>query len=180
MLDFAIFIILVFGFLVGLKRGFILQLIHFVGFIIAFIVSYLYYDELADKLTLWIPYPNFGSDSTFQLLLDNGNLESAYYRAIAFVVIFFAAKILLQIIGSMLDFVASLPILKTLNIWAGGILGFLEVYLLLFILLFIAALLPIDAVQSAIGHSIGAALIVEHTPFFSEQFKEIWINYSNS
>jgi uncharacterized membrane protein required for colicin V production len=180
MLDLAILIIFIFGFLVGLKRGFILQLIHLVGFIVAFIVAHTYYDELAPKLTLWIPYPSFGSDSTFQLLLDNGNLETAYYRAISFVGIFFATKIAMQIIGSMLDFVANLPILKTLNVWAGGILGFLEVYLIMFIILYIAALLPIEMVQSSLGQSGLANMIVEHTPYFSDQIKEWWIDYTTS
>lgn len=179
MLSFAIIIILIFGFLVGLKRGFILQSIHLIGFIAAFIVAYVYYEELASKLTLWIPYPNFGSDSTFQLILDNGNLEQAYYRAISFVGIFFATRILLQIIGSMLDFVANLPILKTLNIWAGGVLGFLEVYLSLFIALYIAALLPIDAVQNLLGDSSLAKFMVDHTPYFSNQIKELWIDISS-
>ncbi|WP_019154756.1 CvpA family protein [Robertmurraya massiliosenegalensis] len=177
MLDLAIFIILLFGFLVGLKRGFILQLIHLGGFIVAFVVARMYYDQLAPKLTLWIPYPSFGSDSAFQLLLDNGNLEVAYYRAISFVGIFFAVKIAMQIIGSMLDFVANLPILKMLNVWAGGILGFVEVYLVLFIVLFISALLPIEVVQNALGNSGLANMIVEHTPYFSSQIKEIWIDY---
>lgn len=180
MLSFAIIIILIFGFLVGLKRGFILQLIHLIGFITAFIVAYVYHDELVPKLTLWIPYPNFGSDSTFQLLLDNGNLEQAYYRAISFVGIFFATRIVLQIIGSMLDFVANLPILKTLNVWAGGALGFLEVYLGLFIILYISALLPIETVQNLLGDSSLAKMIVEHTPYFSNQIKELWIEHMAS
>ena len=46
MLDLIILIILGFGFLIGLKRGFILQIIHLTGFIIAFIIAYLYYDQL--------------------------------------------------------------------------------------------------------------------------------------
>ncbi|MDQ0157367.1 CvpA family protein [Robertmurraya andreesenii] len=177
MLSLAIFIVLIFGFLIGLKRGFILQLIHITGFIIAFIVAYIYYGDLAPKLTLWIPYPNFSTDSTFQLLLDNGHLEAAYYNAISFVGIFLAVKIAMQIIGNMLDFVANLPILKTLNVWAGGILGFLEVYLVIFILLYIAALLPVDAVQDALGDSFLAKMIVEHTPYFSSQIKELWIEH---
>ena len=73
--------------------------------------------------------------------MENVNLEDAYYRAIAFVVIFFAVKIILQIIGSMLDFIAQIPVLKQLNVWAGGLLGFLEVYLIIFIVLFIGALI---------------------------------------
>ena len=159
MLDLAVLIILCFGFLMGLRRGFILQLIHLTGFIIASIIAYLYYEQLAPKLTLWVPYPNISTNLTLPSVFDNVNLEDAYYRAIAFVVIFFAVKILLQIIGSMLDFVAQIPVLKQLNIWAGGMLGFIEVYLIMFILLFIAALLPIESIQGSLTNSILAEFI---------------------
>lgn len=175
MLDLVILIILIFGFLVGLKRGFILQIIHLVGSIIAFIIAYLKYDDLASKLTLWIPYPSFSSGSRLDFIFGNGDFETAYYRAIAFVAIFLGVKIILQIIGSMLDFVAHLPILKTLNSWAGALLGFLEVYLLVFIFLYIAALLPIDFIQGLINKSVLAALMIEHTPIISSLIKDIWL-----
>lgn len=177
MLDLAILAILVIGFFVGLKRGFILQTIHLVGFIVAFIVAYIYYEQLAPKLTLWIPYPNFGENGTLNLIFENENLEAAYYRAIAFAAIFFAVKILLQIIGSMLDFVSHLPILRQLNVWAGGVLGFIEVYLIMFIVLYIAALLPIQAIQDPLNDSILAENIIKNTPVFSQQIKQLWIEY---
>ncbi|MEH7885921.1 CvpA family protein [Bacillus sp. JJ1609] len=177
MLDLAVLAILVIGFIVGLKRGFILQSIHLVGFIVAFIVAYIYYEQLAPKLTLWIPYPNLGSNTTLNLIFDNANLETAYYRAIAFAAIFFAVKILLQIIGSMLDFVANLPILHQLNVWAGGLLGLVEVYLVMFIILYIAALLPIQAIQDPLNDSILAENIIKNTPVFSQQIKQLWIEY---
>jgi uncharacterized membrane protein required for colicin V production len=175
MLDLAIIILLVIGFFVGLKRGFILQLFHLIGFIIAYIVANLYYEQLAPKLILWIPYPNLDNNLTLKLLTNSGNMEDAFYRAIAFVIIFFAVKILLQIIGAMLDFIAQLPILKQLNVWAGGILGFLENYLLIFILLYIAALIPMDIFQNTLDHSILAKAIVKHTPVFSAQLLNWWI-----
>lgn len=178
MVDLAIILLLVFGFFIGLKRGFILQLVHLTGFIIAYIVANLYYDDLAPRLTLWVPYPNLGTTSPLKLLSENGNMEEAFYRAIAFVIIFFAVKILLQIIGSMLDFIAHLPILKQLNVWAGGILGFAEVYLVLFILLYIAALVPMEFLQKPLDDSIMGNLIVNHTPFLSEQIKNMWIEYT--
>ncbi|KGM44885.1 CvpA family protein [Neobacillus niacini] len=178
MLDLAIIILLIFGFFIGLKRGFILQLVHLTGFIIAYIVANLYYDDLAPRLTLWVPYPNLGTTSPLKLLSENGNMEEAFYRAIAFVIIFFAVKILLQIIGSMLDFIAHLPILKQLNVWAGGLLGFAEVYLILFILLYIAALIPMETLQKPLEDSIMANLIVNHTPFLTEQIKNIWLEYT--
>ena len=180
MLDLVLFIILILGFFIGLKRGFILQLIHLIGFVVAFIIAYLNYEKLAPKLTLWVPYPSFGSGTTIQMFFDNVNLEDAYYRAIAFVVIFFAVKIILQIIGSMLDFVANIPILKQLNVWAGGLLGFLEIYLIVFILLYIAALVPIDSLQTLINDSSLAKGIIKNTPIFSQQIKEMWFEYMGS
>ncbi|MEH7112108.1 CvpA family protein [Neobacillus niacini] len=180
MLDLAIIILLIFGFFIGLRRGFILQLVHLTGFIIAYIVANLYYDDLAPRLTLWIPYPNLGTTSPLKLLSESGNMEDAFYRAIAFIIIFFAVKIVLQIIGSMLDFIAHLPIIRQLNVWAGGILGFAEVYLIIFILLYIAALVPMEFMQKPLDDSILANLIVNHTPFLSEQIKSMWIEYSTS
>jgi uncharacterized membrane protein required for colicin V production len=178
MLDLAIILFIIIGFFIGLKRGFILQLVHLTGFIIAYIVANLYYDDLAPKLLLWVPYPNIGTTSPLMLFAENGNMEAAFYSGIAFVIIFFAVKILIQIIGSMLDFIAHLPILKQINVWAGGILGFLEVYLIIFILLYFSALIPMEVLQKPLDDSIMANLIVNHTPILSEQIKSMWVEYS--
>ncbi len=180
MLDLAIIIFLIIGFFVGLKRGFILQLVHLIGFIIAYVAANSYYEQLAPKLTLWIPYPNFGNVTSLKLLTDSSNMEAAFYRAIAFVIIFFAVKVILQIIGSMLDFVAHLPILKQLNILGGGLLGFIEIYLVIFILLYVSALLPIDFLQNALDQSSMAKAIVNHTPILSQQIKSMWIEYTTA
>lgn len=174
MLDLAILLFLIIGFFVGLKRGFIMQIFHLAGFIIAYIVAYIYYDEFAPKLTLWVPYPNFGGEGTaLKILTDSSNMETAFYRAIAFVIIFFAVKILMQIIGSMLDFIAHLPILRQINVWAGGILGFLEIYLIIFIVLYIAALIPMELIQNYLANSFLADMIVNHTPILSQQIQSL-------
>ncbi|MFC0270235.1 CvpA family protein [Metabacillus herbersteinensis] len=179
MLDLVIIIILLFGILVGLKRGFILQFVHLTGFIIAYIVAYQYYETLAPKLKLWIPYPSTSDGPAVLSILSGDDLEGSFYRAVAFVLLFIGTKIVMQIIGSMLDFVALLPILKQLNKWAGSILGFVEIYLIVFILLFIGALMPIGPLQSAMEQSMLADLIVNHTPYFSDKVNELWIQYTN-
>ncbi len=176
MLDLIIIILFISGLFIGFRRGLILQIIHLTGFIIAFIVAKMYGNELADKLVLWVPYPNFGGDAPMDLLFNSGNLENAYYRGIAFVIIFFAVKILLQIIGSMLEFIAHLPLLKQMNTLAGGFLGFIEVYLIIFIVLYIGALFPIEFIQNAIHNSLLAEGIVKHTPLLSQDIKELWID----
>ncbi|MGG3940488.1 CvpA family protein [Peribacillus psychrosaccharolyticus] len=176
MLDLAILAILLIGFLIGLRRGFILQLIHLTGFIVAFIAAYVYYGDLAPRLKLWIPYPSLGNLSGLEMIPDSVGLDTAYYNAIAFAIIFFGAKIIWQLFGSMLDFIAHLPILKQLNRWGGGILGFAEVYLIMFILLYIAVLLPIEAVQTPINQSFLSEAIITKTPYFSNLVKELWFN----
>ena len=176
MLDLAILVILLIGVLIGLKRGFILQLVHMTGFIVAFILAYVFYGDLAPNLKMWIPFPSIGDSSTLNMFFESVGLETAYYNAIAFAIVFFATKILWQMIGSLLNFITYLPILKQLNRWGGAILGFAEVYLIMFIILYIGALLPMDSIQEPLTGSFLAESIVKHTPFLSEQVKDLWFN----
>ncbi|RLL47922.1 CvpA family protein [Oceanobacillus piezotolerans] len=177
MFNALLIIILLFGFFVGLKRGFILQLLHLIGFIVAFIVAGMYYSELGKQLEMWIPYPELSDGGAWADFLQSLPLENAFYNAIAFAVIFFATKIILQIIASMLDFVASIPIVNSVNKLLGAVLGFLEVYLILFILIYILALTPIVQIQDWINSSSVALYILEQTPYFSEKLFELWFNY---
>ncbi|PJW15850.1 MULTISPECIES: CvpA family protein [unclassified Geobacillus] len=176
MIDVVLLFVLLMGAMIGLKRGFILQFIHMAGFLIAFFVAYRYYERFVPTLRLWIPYPTFGDPETMKLLFQSTHLDDAYYRAISFALLFFAVKIVLQIIGSMLDFVAQLPLLRSVNRLAGAALGFAEVYLLVFLLLYIGALVPIDSVQEQLQHSLMATVIVKHTPVLSDMLNHWWIH----
>ncbi|WP_079708317.1 CvpA family protein [Paraliobacillus ryukyuensis] len=177
MISFLLLAILLLGILRGLKRGFILQVFHLIGFIVAFIVAALYYDKLSEHLPMWIPYPELPEGESWAVFLDTLPLEAAFYNAIAFAILFFGVKIILSIISSMLDFVAELPILHSVNGILGAILGFIEVYFVLFVFLYIAALLPLGMVQQAIGNSSVAQFIIEHTPILSQQIKTLWFEH---
>ncbi|SET43814.1 Uncharacterized membrane protein, required for colicin V production [Oceanobacillus limi] len=174
MIDFIIILLLLFGLLIGLKRGLILQAVHLVGYIVSFIVAATYYDDLASKLALWVPYPELTDDNLWAEFIQALPLENAFYNAISFAIIFFVVKIVLQVIASMLDFVASLPILNSINKILGSMLGFLEIYLLLFIVLYILALTPLTELQEWITDSSVAMYIVENTPYLSEKIKSLW------
>ncbi|MGN1402546.1 MAG: CvpA family protein [Bacillus sp. (in: firmicutes)] len=173
MLDIGLLVLFLLGVAVGLRRGFILQVIHMTGFIVAFVVAVLYYDSLAPKLELWVPFPG-GEASTVTMLFGTIGLDKAFYNAIAFLAIFFAVKIVWQLFGSMLDFIAQFPILKQLNRWGGGILGLLETYLIIFIIIYIAALLPVDSVQEHIQNSFIAEAMIRYTPFLSDMIADLW------
>lgn len=175
MIDIIILFLLLMGTLVGLKRGFILQFIKLISFVVSILVASLFYQSLAPQLT-WIPAPNF-SGGQAQLAFFSGNLETAYYNTIAFIILFILTKILLAIIGGLLTAIASIPVIKQVNKLLGGVLGFLETYLFVFILLFVAALLPVDALQTMMSKSMLADVIVNNTPYLSSLVKDLWTAY---
>lgn len=176
MISLLLLIILLFGFLRGLKRGFILQLMHLVGFILAFIVSTVFYKKIAVILSHWIPYPELNGSTMWAIFDSAMPLESAFYNGIAFVLIFFITKIILQIIASMLDFLAQLPLLRTINKLLGAVLGIFEVYFVMFIILFLAALVPVEKVQTLIDNSLVAKIIIENTPFLSNGVESLFFS----
>ncbi|MED3661993.1 CvpA family protein [Ureibacillus terrenus] len=177
MLDIILIVIFAISLLIGIKRGFILQAINLVGFIVALIVAFIYYKPLAEKFMLWIPYPGLEPDSSLTLMLDALDVDRTFYRIIAFAVIFFVVKLAMQIVASAFDFLTFLPVLKSFNRLLGGLLCFVEFYFILFILLYVMALLPIDTVQEYMGSSIVANLMLEHTPVVTQLFQKLWYIY---
>ncbi len=67
MLDLLIIILLFGGLVTGFRRGLIVQIIHMTGFIIALVVAYTYYKQLAEKFVLWIPYPGVTAGSKLSI-----------------------------------------------------------------------------------------------------------------
>lgn len=175
MIDIIILFLLLMGTLVGLKRGFILQFIKLISFVVSILVASMFYQSLAPQLT-WIPAPNFSGGQP-RLAFFSGNLETAYYNTIAFIILFILTKILLAIIGGLLTTIASIPVIKQVNKLLGGVLGFFETYLFVFILLFVAALLPVDAAQTMMSKSMLADVIVNNTPYLSGLVKDLWSTY---
>ncbi|MDM5299018.1 CvpA family protein [Bacillus pumilus] len=175
MIDIIILFLLLMGTLVGLKRGFILQFIKLISFVVSILVASMFYQSLAPQLK-WIPAPQFDGGQA-QLAFFSGNLETAYYNTIAFIILFILTKILLAIIGGLLTTIASIPVIKQVNKLLGGVLGFLETYLFVFILLFVAALLPVDALQTMMSKSMIADVIVNNTPYLSSLVKDLWTTY---
>lgn len=174
MVTLILLFLLLFGFFMGLRRGFIMQVVHLLSFFISFIIATIYFRKLAEHLSLWIPYPDLSDGASWAMFLSSDPLEQAFYNAISFAAIFFSVKIVLQIIASMLHFIAQLPILRFINKWVGGVLGFVEMYFITFIILYILALTPIAGVQTRIEKSTLASFMIDYTPFLSKMVKSLW------
>lgn len=178
MLDLILLFLFLGGLITGFRRGLIVQLIHMTGFIIALIVAYIYYKPLADKFVLWIPYPGVTAASKLSWTVEQLDLDQTFYRVLAFVIIFIVVKFVLQLIASMFDFLKFLPVLGFLSRFGGAVLGFIEFYILIFLLLYLLAMLPLDFIQGMIGKSLLADAIFEHTPIISETVKNWWYIYT--
>lgn len=177
MLDLFILAIFIISLIIGAKRGLVVQLIHIGSFIIALVVAIIYYKPLADKFVLWIPYPGFTEGSTMTLVLDTLDVDRTFYRVFAFAIIFFVVKISLQILGSMFDFLTYLPVISSLNYVLGATLSFVEAYIILFIGLYVVALIPIEPIQSIVDNSFITGLMLEHTPVITKVFQNWWYIY---
>ncbi len=179
MLDLILIIIFIASLMVGIKRGFVVEVIHLASFFVSLLVAYLFYKPLADRFVFWIPYPGISEAASKTLILDAIDVDQTFYRVIAFAVIFFVTKIVLQVIASIFDFLTYLPILKSVNRLLGAVLCFIEFYLIAFIILYVLALLPLDFIQNLLGGSIITGLILEHTPIITNMFQNWWYIYTS-
>lgn len=178
MLDIILVSLFVLGFLAGIRRGFILQLLHLMSFAVAFVVAYSFNDELVPRLKLMIPFSKANMQGIASVLFEAAYVEEAFYRIIAFAILFFGTRLLLRMVGSMLNSLAQLPVLKQVNKWGGGMLGFIEVYLVVFVILYIGAILPVNDIQQPIQQSFMAMAIVNDTPFLSSAIQDLWKQYT--
>lgn len=178
MLDLIIVFLLVAGLITGFRRGLIVQLIHMTGFIIALIVAYTYYKELASKFVLWIPYPGVTAGSKLSIAVERLDLDETFYNLLAFVLIFLVVKFILQLIASMFDFLKYVPVLGFATRFGGAALGFVEFYIIIFLVLYVLVMLPLGVVQDMINDSILAGAMFKHTPLLSETVKNWWYIYT--
>src|SRR5699024_2772767 len=106
--------------------------------------------------------------------VNNSSVETAFYNAVAFAIIFFAVKLILQIVASMLAFVSRMAVLKQLHKLLGSLLGRVELYSVVFIILYFVAFTPVDAFQAKLAASSVATFMVESTPFLSKTMESMW------
>lgn len=98
--------------------------------------------------------------------------EMVFYRGIAFAGLFIVTRIITQIIGAMLDFLANLPIIHFMNQWAGALFGFVEAVIIIVVLLHLGALIQWDFLQEALQQSSLAQWFFSSTPVISERLVE--------
>lgn len=177
MIDLFILIAIIAGAIVGIRRGFILQSIHLTGVVLSLIIAAVFYKPLANRFEMLIPYPGVTAGTKLIIPTDDIDVDRTFYRLFAYVLIFIVAKVLLQIIASAFQKYAYLTVLPNWNRILGALLAIVEVYIVLYMLLSLLAMLPLEMITSRLDGSLFASFVVNYSPILSMIFKNIWYLY---
>ncbi|MDG2977636.1 CvpA family protein [Latilactobacillus curvatus] len=177
MLSLIIILMLLYAIYTGVRRGFIMQAVYTIGYFIVFWIAKAMSQTLGPKLSLMVPYPSATEDSYFAFFQKSIglSLDDAFYIGVAFVLVMFIGGLLVRFIGLLLNSLTYMPGLKQFNKAAGGLLSFLVVYVGIFLLLYMLALVPVDGLQKTLENSTVARVIVLHTPVLTSQVTSWWI-----
>lgn len=161
LIDIILVVFIVLGILAGIKKGLIKTLVGFVGLVAIVIISYTLRYYLASFLIDKMPFFNFSG-----ALEGLTSLNILIYNVISFVVIFILLYCILNIVIAITGFIDTL--LKFTVIWiipskiGGAILGFLEAWVFLFLVVFVLA--QFNVTNSLIKDSKVSDIILNHTP----------------
>lgn len=178
LITILILLFLAASFFSGLRKGFILQFVSLVSFLLALVIAFYFYEDTAAWLRQWVPYPGFLQDSgsqNVQFLSATFDMQTFFYSAIAFIALFIIAKIVMQMLGSIFNVISSVPLVSMLNKWLGGALAVVETYVVLFILLVAFSLVPVDPIQQAIAQSGLAQFMIYETPYLSQWLQNLGV-----
>ncbi len=161
LLDILIVVFIVLGVLAGIKRGLIKSIVSIVGLIAIIIISYALRIPLANFLIDKLPFFSFGGS-----LAGLTSLNILIYNLVAFIVLFIVLYCVLNIVLALTGFIDTL--LKFTVIWiipskiGGGIIGFIESWLFVYLALFVLIQLNFSTVW--VSKSTLANVVLDHTP----------------
>lgn len=164
--DIALIIILVFGLLMGMKRGFTKQAVNLVGTIGSVIIAFIFKNQVSIILYENLPFFKFGG-----ILKGVTALNILLYEAIAFIlvllVVLLVYRILLVITTLFERLLDATIVLGIPSKILGGILGVVEYYIIIFIALFILTLPVFSFNDYIMEHSKYADRVLMETPVLS-------------
>ena len=164
--DILIIVFLVFGALVGFRRGFTKQLVSSIGLIVIVILAFVLKNPLSALLYENLPFFKFGG-----IFKGVTALNILVYEVLAFFIVLsilmFIFKILLFVTSIFEKFLTMTIILGIPSKILGAILGVLENFILVFILLYILSL-PIFNINGLNDSKLKSG-ILKKTPILSTQ-----------
>lgn len=171
-ISMVILLILVGCWINGRNKGLVAMLIstatYLVGWIFARIGAKPFGLILSNILPSIGQHEASPSGSSFSSMLTVSS-NRFFYNGIAFIIIFYGITFLSRWLLKRVRFLKHIPVLGTVNGWAGGLLDMLVGYLIIFMLLMIFQLWPGEWWQEQLSDSGLAQWIILKTPILAEQ-----------
>lgn len=163
----------------GARRGLVLQLVLTIGYAVSFWVALTYYQQISEYVEMLVPYPTPTSSTNNPFVLYGMDflfdLDGAFYKGVSFILILFAGWLITRLIGGLFNFLADIPVVRTLNAIGGALVSFVVHYIGLFLVLFLLSTVPLPIIQNQFENSNVARNIVTTTPELSTQFYDWWV-----
>lgn len=162
--DVIIVLVLLMGSVMGFKRGFTRELVSFLGFFIVIVLSYLFKNPVSIFLYEHLPFFKFAG-----IIKGVTVLNIALYELIAFVLLLSILTFILRLLVHFTNIFEGLLkvtiVLAPISKIGGAIVGFLESYVWLFVILYVFSL-PVFNL-SFLNESKYKDDILNKTPLFS-------------
>ncbi|MEY8598197.1 CvpA family protein [Mammaliicoccus lentus] len=167
MITLLVIICLILGVIIGYRRSLVLESLHAISTISALVVAVICYAPFSKQLHLLLPYPSASTEGT-NAIFKNINNEDAFYNIMAILILFVLTKIILQVISTVFDFYHQMEFGGKYAQYFAMVLGFIETYIIVIIILATVAVIPIPMFIEALHQSSVGNLVLTKTPFLSE------------
>lgn len=177
MVTLLLLLILAWHFYIGYSRGIVLQAYYLLATIVSLVIASHNYQQLADMISLWVPYSNplEGSSVSFFQSVDLFDLSQVFYAGVAFYAIYVVVYALFRLIGIFVHFAKIERFDKLSFRLIAGIMSLLVGISFLSFFFNILATVPLPAVQSQLSASwLIKALI--HFPVLSTLVNQLWVD----
>lgn len=171
-IDIVILLLLVMFGVVGWKQGVIKEAVQFIGMIIILVISFIFKGELGNLFCKWLPFFNFNGSPIEGMTTLNILLYQILGFVIIFTVLYAIYTIVLKLSGVFQKILDWTIILLLPSKIGGLILGLLEGYVLIFVILLIITGLPASYTSNFTNSSL-VKTIVYKTPILSSASKDV-------
>lgn len=181
MLTIFIIVFLAISFYTGYRRGLLMQAIRVIGYLVTFILANRYFESLANIVEMWVPFPSPQMNTDLALYDEATSfaITSAFYRVLTFILILLIGWLVTNFLSLLFTRVMYYEVLDQLNGIGGGIINLLIAYVVVFLILFVLSLVPIEFIQQQFVDNPLAYWIVANTPILSSFAQDAWLQVSS-
>ena len=170
MLTIIVLIILALGFYSGYKSGLVMQIVRYLGYIVTYILATQYFDTLSKWVSMVVPFPAVKPNSELAMYSEAQTflLDTTFYKLLTFFIIWLLGWLLTNVLSMIFTKVTYYSVLNLANRLIGGLLNFLVIYFIVFMVLYLLSLVPVEFIQQQFVNNPLIFWIVDSTPILSD------------